>query len=93
MAPTLVAMNDPWSSLIQALAGAEHVTPGWWPARRVYRTFDEPSPDPRSRTGAAAGTQRKRRADAPKATAPAASAAGTMKLTCPCTNCRRQSAR
>jgi hypothetical protein len=45
-------MNDPWSNLIDTLAGTERKTPTTWPKRNVHRILDDTltaDPQPRSR--------------------------------------------
>lgn len=35
------AMNDPWSALVETLAGNARQTPSWWPQRHVHRMMDD----------------------------------------------------
>jgi hypothetical protein len=34
-------MNDPWSALVETLAGNARQTPIWWPERHVHRMMDD----------------------------------------------------
>jgi len=39
-------MNDPWSNLVETLAGHRRTLPSSWPARRVHRMMDDARPAP-----------------------------------------------
>lgn len=34
-------MNDPWTTLVETLAGHRRVLPASWPTRRVHRMMDD----------------------------------------------------
>lgn len=84
-------MNDPWSSLVQTLSGTDQVTPGWWPARRVYRMFDQPDTSPVTNDGKVARVRRRRDKSPEAHIVAAAPETPAPRLKCPCTNCRLQS--
>jgi hypothetical protein len=51
--------DDPWSLLVETLAGTVRKTPASWPARRVHRMQDD-QPPPLRRPGLhAIGTQQR----------------------------------
>ena len=84
-------MNDPWSNLIDTLAGAERKTPTTWAKRNVHRIMDDAliaDPQPRSRSLRPIMPPPARLATimAPKRPEQ------TMRLRCPCTNCAAERA-
>ncbi len=44
------AMNDPWTTLVETLAGQRRALPSTWPARRVHRMMDDAPQLPRKRS-------------------------------------------
>ena len=82
-----VAMNDPWSNLVETLAGNERPTPSGWPQRKVHRIMDDslmvdPQPRPMPRR-APVSSMRGSAANSPRIE-PA------MRLRCPCTTCAQE---
>ena len=76
-------MNDPWSNLIDTLAGTERKTPTTWPKRNVHRIMDDTlttDPQPRSRA------LRPNLSPPVRVATPKRPEQG-MRLRCPCTNC------
>ena len=43
-------MNDPWSTLVEMLAGQRRASPASWPARRVHRMMDDAPHVPHKRS-------------------------------------------
>jgi hypothetical protein len=43
-------MNDPWTNLVEMLAGQRRASPSSWPARRVHRMMDDATMQPRKRS-------------------------------------------
>jgi hypothetical protein len=43
-------MKDPWSNLVETLAGQRRTSPESWPARRVHRLLDDTRAAPLRRT-------------------------------------------
>jgi len=79
-------MNDPWSNLIDTLAGNERKTPTSWPQRNVHRIMDDTlmaDPQPRSRMMRTMSPPPMRMA----MIAPPKRPEPVMRLRCPCTNC------
>lgn len=46
------AMNDPWTTLVETLAGHRRVLPASWPARRVHRMMDDAQQAPAQKRSA-----------------------------------------
>jgi hypothetical protein len=44
------SMNDPWTTLVETLAGQRRVLPSTWPARRVHRMMDDAPHVPHKRS-------------------------------------------
>jgi hypothetical protein len=42
--------NDPWTTLVETLAGQRRVVPSSWPARRVHRMMDDAQQPPQKRS-------------------------------------------
>lgn len=79
-------MNDPWSNLIDTLAGNERKTPTSWPQRNVHRIMDDTlmaDPQPRARMLRPITPPPVRLTMVPPPKRPEQ----TMRLRCPCTNC------
>lgn len=79
-------MNDPWSNLIDTLAGNERKTPTTWSQRSVHRIMDDTlmaAPQPRPRMLRAITPPPMRLASV----APTKRPEQPMRLRCPCTNC------
>ena len=79
-------MNDPWSTLIDTLAGTERKTPITWPKRNVHRIMDDTlmaDPQPRSRALRPIMPPPVRLATITPPKRPEQA----MRLRCPCTNC------
>ena len=82
-------MNDPWSNLIETLAGNERKTPSGWAQRSVHRIMDDSlmlDPQPRARSLGPA-------AEAVRRNVPEQRPKPTMRLRCPCTTCSPERAR
>jgi len=80
-------MNDPWSNLIDTLAGTERKTPTTWPKRNVHRIMDDAlmaAPQPRS---SAPRPMMPQAAARRAAVAPPKRPEQVVRLRCPCTNC------
>ena len=45
-------MNDPWTTLVETLAGQRRVLPASWPARRIHRMMDDAHPVPAQKRSA-----------------------------------------
>jgi len=43
-------MNDPWTTLVEMLAGQRRASPASWPARRVHRMMDDAPTQARRRS-------------------------------------------
>ena len=77
-------MNDPWSNLIDTLAGTERKTPTTWPKRNVHRIMDDTliaDPQPRTLRPILPPPVRLATIMPPKRPEQG------MRLRCPCTNC------
>lgn len=82
-------MNDPWSNLIDTLAGNEPKTPTWWPQSNVHRILDDSltsAPRPRQRALRPPEAPTRREAATPRF-------APLMRARCPCTNCKLERAK